>query len=58
MNLVDCVVVRVLAQPRYEYGHWWVKVRYNSWGRESETEIMCDTLMKAEDIAVGHKFEA
>ena len=25
MNLVDCIVVGVLSEPKFEYGHWFVK---------------------------------
>jgi len=56
MNLIDCVVVEVLGKPIEKYGKYWVHVRYNAWGTESTTDIMCNTLQEAEEIDIDYKF--
>ncbi|WP_198379085.1 hypothetical protein [Burkholderia ubonensis] len=58
MNQIDCVVTVVKTQPYTEYGKWWVGVQYESWGRTSETVLMCDTREDADRIGPGHKFLA
>jgi hypothetical protein len=56
MNLVDAYVVRVIGEPTLEWNKWWVPVVYNSWGRESETKIMCNTYEEALAVKPGFKF--
>ncbi len=56
MNLVDCVVTEVLAEPYEKYSVWWVLVRYNSWGHESDTTLMAKTKEEADRVKIGHKF--
>lgn len=58
MNLCDCYVTEVLKPPFEAYGKWWVSVRYESWGTESETSVMCGTLEEAERIEAGYTFLA
>ena len=36
-----------------EYGKWWVRVKINSYGHESETTIMCNTKEETEKYEVG-----
>jgi len=56
MNLVDCFVKEILSEPYQKYNKWWLDVKYDSWGRESKTELMLNTKEEAENIKVGHKF--
>lgn len=56
MNLLDAKVTRVLGEPEYNYGKWWVKVAYDCWGREGETKLMFDTETEARNVKVGHEF--
>lgn len=66
MNLVDCVVTKVLSGP-YEYKDegwedivdtWFVDVEYNSYGAISKTTLMFASREKAESITEGYKFTA
>ncbi len=56
MNLIDAVVTHILGEPYEEYGAWWVPVRYDSWGRESEQNLMFATQYDALQVAVGYNF--
>ncbi len=56
MNLVDCVVTQILSDPYIAYDKWWVKVKYNSYGREDVSTIMADTIEEARLITIGTKF--
>ena len=56
MNLVDCHVTKILSEPYYEYGFWWLKVRYDSYGVESETAIMRKENSDLENIEIGFEF--
>jgi hypothetical protein len=62
MNLVDCVVEKVLSLPSYhEYSgvNWWtVRVRYNSWGTTSDMDLICPTFEQAYAVTEGYKFLA
>lgn len=53
MNLIDAKVIEILSKPYLLYGHFWVDVKVTSYGRESQTEIMCRTLEEAEAVHVG-----
>ncbi len=53
MNLIDAKVIEILSKPYLLYGHFWVDVKVTSYGRESQTEIMCRTLEEAEAVRVG-----
>jgi hypothetical protein len=58
MNLVDCYVTQVLSKPTFEpkSGCWGVKVKFDSYGRESETTIYLDTKAEASRIKIGYQF--
>lgn len=58
MNLLDCVVTKVLGVPIEKYAKWWIEVEYNSCSRLSKTDIMLNTTEQSESIQVGHKFLA
>lgn len=58
MNLIDCEVIKVLSEPRFEYGYWWVDVEYNSWGSVSKTSVMLDTFAEALRVDIGYVFLA
>ena len=53
MNLIDAKVIEILSKPYLLYGRFWVDVKVTSYGRESQTEIMCRTLEEAEAVSVG-----
>jgi len=58
MNLVDCYVTELLSEVfkdsnTHFYG---VKVKFNSYGVESETELYFDTEKEAKKVKVGYKF--
>lgn len=57
MNLIDAYVTEVVEGPYFMYGMWWVEVKYNSEGRISRGNIMCETFHEADAIDVGHKFQ-
>jgi hypothetical protein len=56
MNLVDCYVTKVNGEPVKKYDKWFVPVIANSYGRDFETEIMCDTEEEAKTVIVGYHF--
>ena len=58
MNLVDCYVTEVIGEPYEAYGKGWRKVKYDSYGRISESELMFSTKQEAEQVQVGHQFLA
>lgn len=64
MNLVDCVVTRVLGTPVHHdcdgdlFGYWTVKVEYDSWGTVSETNLVLRSEHEANGVREGHKFLA
>lgn len=58
MNLCDCVVIEVTGPIKEKYDRWWVPVRYDSYGKESTSEIMCFSKDQAEHIGPGHWFLA
>ncbi len=53
MNLIDAKIIEILSKPYLLYGRFWVDVKVTSYGRESQTEVMCRTLEEAEAVAVG-----
>jgi hypothetical protein len=56
MNLIDGYVTEILDQPHEAYGKFWLEVRYESWGHESESKLMFNTREEAENVVVGHHF--
>lgn len=58
MNLLDCTVTEILGTPYQEYGKWWIRVRYDCYGRESETNLMMDTEDGINNIKLGFTFLA
>lgn len=58
MNLVDCCVTEIIGEPYEAYGKWWQKVRYESWGAPSTSELMFSTKAEAKSVVIGHHFLA
>jgi len=59
MNLLDCEVTVVLSSP-YQIDppkYWFVDVKYNCYGRESETSVMLKTEVEADNVSVGYIFQ-
>lgn len=56
MNLLNANVTRVLGAPESKYGKWWVKVAYNCWGQEGETQLALNTEAEALAVKEGHSF--
>jgi len=59
MNLLDCEVTEVLGIP-YQIEppkYWFVDVKYNCYGRDSEASVMLKTRSEADNIAVGYIFQ-
>jgi hypothetical protein len=57
MNLLDATVLEVLGEPYEGYGKWWVKVRYECWGREGTCSVMRQTEDEARAVAPGFVFQ-
>lgn len=53
MNLVDATIVKILGPPNRKYGKWWIKVKVEAWGVESETHLMANTKKEIETYKVG-----
>lgn len=56
MNLLDCVVTKVLTKPYFKYEHWFIEVEFNSYGQLGNTLLMFKTKQEALNIKNGHKF--
>ena len=57
MNLLTGTVTEVLSEPFIQYNKWWVKVKYNCYGRISETELMFNSIASALKVDVGFEFD-
>lgn len=58
MNLVECCVTEIVGEPYYEFGLWWQKVKYDSYGFIDETELFHKEKSYFETVKVGFKFFA
>jgi len=56
MNLVDCFVVEIIGKPKLKYGKWFLRVKADSYGSVSETELMFKTEEEALNVVAGHHF--
>lgn len=56
MNLIDLYVTKVLSEPEFEYGFWWVKVEAEAYGRTSEHSVYFDKKSDALKVKPGYKF--
>lgn len=56
MNLVDHWVTEILSTPEERYTKFWVRVSFTCEGGTGETNLMFNTLAKAEAVKVGDKF--
>ena len=56
MNLVDCYVTEIIGIPYFEYGFWWQKVKFNSYGVIGETKFFDKEKTSFETIKIGFKF--
>jgi len=56
-NLVNAIVEEILGKPYKEYGKWFLKVKYNSYGVLDTHTFMFDSKEEAEEIEVGHEFD-
>lgn len=57
MNMVECVVTKVLSEPYLNY-LWCVDVEADSWGSVQKTTVHCQTKEQAEQVKIGYKFDA
>lgn len=55
MNLIEAVITEILSKPYEVYGKYWVDVKIDAYGHESETTIMFYTWEAADSVKVGHK---
>ena len=56
MNLVECYVTEIIGEPYFKYDMWWIKVKYNSYGVISETELCNKNKNPLLNIAIGFMF--
>lgn len=56
MNLVDGFVTEIIGKPYFEYGVWWQKVKYDSYGIISETALYEKYIETLDKIEIGYKF--
>ena len=54
MNYVNCIVTEVL--DIYFHGYWCVRVKFNSYGVESETLLTFKTKDETKDVKAGYSF--
>lgn len=57
MNLITCIVVKVLSEPYFNY-MWCVDVDADSWGRIQKTIVYCNSQEDAYKVQIGYKFDA
>lgn len=58
MNLVECYVTEIVGEPYYEFGFWWQKIKFNSYGVIEGTELFDKDKSYFETMAIGFKFLA
>ena len=59
MNLYDAYVTKVIGEPVFKYGKWFLEVEYLSWSITSEkTELMSSSLEEAQEVEEGFWFLA
>lgn len=58
MNLLECTVIEVLQPPYEMYGRWWVKVKFECYGKIDEFDLMCEDREQAGDVIIGYEFYA
>lgn len=56
MNLLDCYVTEIIEEPYFEFGFWWQKVKYESYGIAGETSLYHKNKEFFETIRIGFKF--
>lgn len=57
MNILDCVVTKVLSEPYFKY-MWCVDVEADSWGSVQKTTVTLNSKAEAEQVKEGYKFTA
>lgn len=57
MNRVKATVKEIVGEPKEKYKHWFLTVKFDSHGKEGETDLMFDTKEQAEQIEVGYEFK-
>lgn len=58
MNLVDCVVTKVIKEPYKRNNVWYVEVEYDCYGHKDKTTLMFNSEKKAICVKKGYKFTA
>ena len=56
MNLVECYVTEIIGDPYYEFGFWWQKVKFDSYGSIGETAFFHKEKSHFETVDVGFLF--
>lgn len=57
MNLLDATVTKVIGEPQFKYGKWFIKVEANCYGSPTESDLMFSTKEEAEAVKVGYIFQ-
>lgn len=56
MNLVDATVVEVTSKPYEQYGRWWLEVRSDCWGSETDSKLMFTSEEQALAVKKGYQY--
>jgi hypothetical protein len=56
MNLVDCYITEIIGEPYFKYDFWFQKVKYDSHGVISETELFDKEKDNLKILTIGFKF--
>ncbi len=56
MTVLDATVTKILGEPEFKHGKWFVKVERDCWGAKDEAELMFSTEASAKAVEVGYKF--
>lgn len=56
MNLLECMVTKILSEPYLMFDKWFLKVEYSSYGVNGKTTLMFDSFEIANKINIGHEF--
>lgn len=56
MNLLDCVVTKVLSEPKHQNNKWIVSVEYDCYGVISQTPLFFNTEEEAKKVKPHYIF--
>lgn len=56
MNLLECTVTEITSKPYFKYEKWWINVKYECYGLNSNTSLMFQTELECKNVKIGYVF--